>query len=189
MPDIATALRTALTKWDDEPSTTNKPNEPAPAAKKPHFSVTNNVCRATFDCILKNPGKTRKEITDALLEGGYKPSSTATLIGQMVKQYHVRETRGLLYATSNEYTPLKNAKAWAKLQANAQRKKVIVVKRRKPEDVEPVYSDIVTAGGFDPRNKFDVPPTWTVDSVIDKLSVKQAMAVYDELRKIFGSNT
>ena len=30
---------------------------------------------------------------------------------------------------------------------------------------------------------------WSVESVIGSLNVRQAMAVYDELRKIFGSNT
>ena len=184
MPDIATALRTALTKWDDEPPTTTAaPAQPEP---KPYFTTTNNVCRATFEYIRDNPGKTRKEVCNALLEKGYKASSTTTLIGQMLKQYHARESQGLLYATMEHYAPLKGSKAWAKLQASAQRKKVIVIKRRKPEDVEPKYSDIKSDGGMDPRNKFDAPPTWTVESVIGSLNVRQAMAVYDELRKIFG---
>jgi hypothetical protein len=95
MPDIKTALQEALSKtataWaeDDEahhkmePKTEQAMPENNPA--KEHFAVTNNVCRATFDCIKHNPGSTRKEIIDALSSQGYKAASTATLIGQMLQ--------------------------------------------------------------------------------------------------------
>ena len=177
MPDLKSELSKVINAWEPE-ATKEEP--------KPYFSVTNNVCRSTFEYIRDNPGKTRKEVCNALAERGYKASSTTTLIGQMIKQSHVRESNGLLYAINTEYKTLKGSKAWAKLQGMAQRKKVIVIKRRKPEDVEPAYSDIKSSGGMDPRNSFDTPKEWTVESVIGGLNVRQALAVYDELRKIFG---
>jgi hypothetical protein len=178
MPDLKSELSKVINAW-----------EPTPAKEEPkvYFTTTNNVCRATFEYIRDNPGKTRKEVCNTLLERGYKTASTTTLIGQMIKQFHVRESNGLLYAIKTDYEPLKGSKAWAKLQGAAQpRKKVLVIKRRKPEDVEPTYSDIKSIGGMDPRNKFDTPKEWTVESVIGGLNVRQALAVYDELRKIFG---
>lgn len=170
MPDIATALRKALNTWDDEPPTTKV--EPEPTPPKEYFKTTNNVCRATFNCIRDNPGKTRKEIVDMLTAQGFKDKSTTTLIGQMVKQYHVRETRGLLYATNNEYTPLKNAKAWAKLQGNAQRKHVTLVSKRTGEVINPRPVPM------------PVEKEWTPDEIIAKLNVHQALALFKALRNI-----
>ena len=194
MPDIATALRNALTKWDDEPPTTKV--EPEPTPPREYFKTTNNVCRATFDYIRDNPGKTRNEIVDALTAQGYKDSSTTTLIGQMLKQYKVRESQGLIYATSNEYTPLKSAKTWASLQAKAQRKKVIVIKRRKPEDVEQVQEPVEKPK---PRQTGTVPALGApfgnsindmgVTDILNSLSIAKARMLYDALSKIFGSNT
>ena len=198
MPDIKTALQQALSKtastWAED-DTAHQKIEPTKEttmqvteSPKPYFTTTNNVCRATFEAILRNPGKSRKQVIEALLEGGYKDTSTSTLIGQMIKQNHIRESNGLLYAVNTEYKPLKGSKAWAKLQAKQQgneqapqRKKVIIVKRN--AGMMPELGAPYTAPAPVPA-----PTTreWTVDSVISSLNVRQAMAVYDELRKIFG---
>lgn len=193
MPDIKTALQAALAKtaneWaaEDEAHHKTEPTKETTMqvteSPKPYFTTTNNVCRATFEAILRNPGKSRKQVIEALLEGGYKDTSTSTLIGQMIKQNHVRESNGLLYAVNTDYKPLKGSKAWAKLQAKQQgneqappRKHVEITSKR-------------TGKVINPRPAPAPAPTtreWTVDSVISSLNVRQAMAVYDELRKIFG---
>jgi hypothetical protein len=181
MPDIATALRTAMNKWDDEPPTTKvepEPTPPNPPEPKVYFTTTNNVCRATFDHIRDNPGKTRKEVCNALAERGYKESSTTTLIGQMLKQHHVRESKGALYAVNDQYVPLKGSKAWAKLQAAkaAPRKHVELVSKS-------------TGKVFNPRPAQEAPQinsAWDADTMLNSLSIVQARALYDSLRKIFG---
>ena len=172
MPDIGTALRKALEEW--EPPTTKV--EPEPTPPKAYFTTTNNVCRTTFEHIRDNPGKSRKEIVDALTNRGYKAASTTTLIGQMIKQYHVRETQGLIYATTDHYVPLKGSKAWAKLQANAQRKKVTLVHKRTGEVINPKPAPAPAPA--------PVEKEWHPSDVIDKLSVRQALALFKELRNI-----
>lgn len=166
MPDLKSELSKVINAWEPEPAK----EEP-----KPYFSVTNNVCRSTFEYIRDNPGKTRKEVCNTLLARGYKTASTTTLIGQMVKQSHVRESNGLLYAIKPEYEALKGSKAWAKLQA-APRKHVTLVSKS-------------TGKVFNPRPAQEAPQinsAWDADVMLNSLSIVQARALYDSLRKIFG---
>lgn len=190
MPDIATALRQAINTWDGSP-VIPAPVKPAPQAassdateptqKRVTFAVTNNVCRSTFEAIRDNPGKTRKEIVTMLTARGFKEASTATLIGQMIKQDHIRDSRGLLFSNYNDYRPLKSAQAWAAKMSKQVAKKVVIVNTR----TNAVVSRPVAPKPVSPA--LPAPTEWSVDSVVDKLSVKQALAVYDELRKIFGA--
>lgn len=169
MPDLKSELSRVINAWEPAPTK----DEP-----KPYFTTTNNVCRATFEYIRDNPGKTRKEVCNALFERGYKTSSTTTLIGQMLKQYHARESQGLLYATSDMYTPLKGSVAWAKLQDTAKRKHVTLVGKSTGK-----------AGNTRPalvKETSQIDSTWDAETLLNNLSIKQARALYDELRKIFG---
>ena len=179
MPDIATALREAINTWDGSPVIPAPKAAASDAVKstqtKKVFSVTNNVCRSTFETIRDTPGKTRKEVIGILKHLGFKEASTSTLIGQMIKQDHIRDSRGLLYANYNEYRPLKSAKSWTAHTKKLVSKKVVIV-NTKTNEVFQRPSPAVT----------QAPIEWSVDAVIDKLSVKQALAVYGELRKIFG---
>lgn len=184
MPDIKTALQAALAKtaneWasDDEAHHKTEQAMPENNPAKEHFAVTNNVCRATFDCIKHNPGSTRKEIIDALSSQGYKAASTTTLIGQMLKQNHVRDSEGALFAVSDRYVPLKSSKAWAKLQeAKAPpRKYVGLVSKRTGEIINPRPAPAPVL--------MPVEKEWTPDDVIAKLNVHQALALFKALRNI-----
>jgi predicted SPOUT superfamily RNA methylase MTH1 len=166
MPDIATALRQALDDW--EPPTA----APAASPTAPYFTVTNNVTRVTFNFVRDNPGKTRVEVAKALEQQGYKAGSVSSLLGQMLKQGMMRESAHLLYVTMNEYAPLKSARA-LKAQAakpQAQQRKIVTITRRAAPVAEPTPE--VTE--------------WSVESVIGHLNIRQASAVYNELRKLFG---
>jgi len=175
MPDLKTELSKVINQWNqpEEPTMTNTaPTKPV------RFAVTTNVCRATFEAIRKNPGRSRKDVTEALTEGGFNPGSTTSIIGQLLKQNHVRDSQGLLYTNFDEYRPLKSSAAYKKLQDAAARKEVAVAKRA--AKVAPA-----------PAPKAETMPTptksdWSVDSVIGSLNVRQAMAVYMELRGLFG---
>jgi hypothetical protein len=168
MPDLKSELSKVINAWEPE-ATKEEP--------KPYFSVTNNVCRSTFEHIRDNPGKTRKEVCSALAERGYKASSTTTLIGQMIKQSHVRESNGLLYAINTEYKTLKGSKAWAKLQAAAQpRKKITLVNTRTGEVLNPRPAPVVVP--------MPVEKEWEPNDVIAKLNVHQALALFKALRNI-----
>ena len=166
MPDIATALREALNEWEPPAPT------PPPAPAKPYFTVTNNVCRTTFDYVRDNPGKTRVEVAKALEQQGFKPGSVSSLLGQMLKQGVMRESAHLLYVTTNEYTPLKSTKALKALAAKpqAQQRKVVTITRRTAPVAEPT-----------PQSS-----TWNVTDQLNSMSIVQARLMYDALRKIFG---
>ena len=128
-----------------------------------HHNVTNNVSRTTFNYIRDNAGITRAEAIIALEHAGFNSNSVTSLIGQMLKNRLIRDENGGLHANQKEYTPLKQL-----TPAYTHTKKRTYAPRKEMLAVQPTFS------------------SWTVESVIDKLSVKQAMAVYGELRKIFG---
>ena len=165
MPDLKSELSKVLNEWNPSGEATMT----QPQAKA-YFTVTNNVTRATFNYVRDNPGKTRKEITVALNEHGFKPSSVTSLLGQMVKQGQARDSAGLLYVTTSEYAPLKsskvvNAKAQTPPEQVPQRKKVIIVRKGKPAP-EPVAKE------------------WSPNDVIDTLTVHQAIALFKALRDL-----
>lgn len=194
MPDIKTALQQALAKtantWaaDDEahqkiePVKTETPKELD--MPKQYFQPTNNVTRATFDYVYKNPGKLRKEILNALQDQGYKRSSTTSLIGQFVKSgaFVERGTHRLLFATSSQYTPLKTVRRKATAKA-VKVAKPVAKPEAAPAPTPRKHIEITntrTGEVINPRKE-----EWTAKSVIGNLSVYQAMSVYTELRKIF----
>jgi hypothetical protein len=176
MPDIKTALEQALAKaqptsqlpaeWDDEGGTaaiesiTTKAKE---ATMPKHlFTTTNNVTRATFDFVLNNPGKTRIEIARLLAEQGFAKGSTSSLLGQFIKQGQIAERNGYLFAQCAEYKPLKAS----------QRKPAVVA------------APVKALAKPDPAPQINA--AWDAETLLNNLSIKQARALYDELRKIFG---
>jgi len=162
MPDLKSELNKVLTEW-------NTPE--AQPATKPYFTVTNNVTRVTFDYVRDNPGKTRKEIAIALEKQGFKTGSVTSLLGQMVKQGLFRESANLLYVTTGEYTPLKSSKKMKALEEKSQapQGKVVTIVRKPKDEPTP-----------------QINAAWDAETLLNNLSIKQARALYDELRKIFG---
>jgi hypothetical protein len=188
MPDIKTAFEQALAKaqpraqlpadWDDEggeaaiESITTKAKEAT--MPRQFFTTTNNVTRTTFDYIAKHPGKTRKEILNALAAQGYKQGSTSSLIGQFTKQGHIVNRDGFLFAQQAEYKPLKTS----------QRKAAVVVPPKAAPKAAPKAKPEVKPEAAPQVNTFDL--VWNAENLLNSLSIKQARALYDELRKIFG---
>lgn len=131
---------------------------------------TNNVTRTTFYYIRDNTGVTRAEATVALEHAGFNGGSVTSLIGQMLKNRLVRDEDGRLYANQKEYTPLKTFKPfYTHTKKHTHKHEEAPVVQQPSPMAQPI------------------PAEWSADAVIDKLSVKQAMAVYGELRKIFGA--
>jgi len=172
MPDLATALRQALDDW--EPPTATPAPAPAPEPAKEYFTVTNNVCRTTFNYVRDNPAKTRVEVAKALSQQGYKPGSVSSLLGQMLKQGMMRESAHLLYVTTNEYAPLKSTRALKALAAKPkeQPRKIVTITRRAAPVAEPTVQ---------------AEKEWQPSDVIDKLTLRQALALFKELRNILVS--
>ncbi len=192
MPDIKTALAKALNEWtaDDTahnpaPTTTSTPTN---TKAKPYFTVTNNVCRVTFDYVRDNRNKTRVEVGKELAAKGYKAGSVSSLLGQMIKQGLISEVSGFLQANSDTYTPIKSSKALKAMQAKAQakpeRKHVTIVNTRTGEVINPKPSAGIAA--LPTKAAPQINSAWDADTLLNNLSIKQARALYDELRKIFG---
>jgi hypothetical protein len=174
MPDIKTALEKALAKtanaWAADDAHHQTEPQPENAVPKQYFQTTNNVTRVTFDFVRDNPGMTRVEVAKELAKQGYKPGSVSSLLGQMLKQGMMRESAYLLYATTNEYTPLKSTKALKALAAKPQeqQRKIVTITRKAAPVAEPT----------------PVVKEWSPDDVIDKLTVHQAIALFKALRNV-----
>jgi hypothetical protein len=168
MPDLKSELSKVLNEWNPSETTTmTQPVSPV------HFAVTNNVTRITFEYVRDNPGKTRIEVAKALEKQGFKPGSVSSLLGQMLKQNMMRESAHLLYAMTNEYTPIKGSKAMKALAAKPQeqQRKIVTITRKAAPVAEPTPQ---------------INSAWDAEVMLNNLSIKQARALYDELRKIFG---
>jgi predicted transcriptional regulator len=169
MADIKTALSGILSEWELD----NKQQEKQ-LKHIPHFKVTNNVTRATFDYVKNNPHQSCKTICAALEKDGYKPSSIGSLLTQFVKNgLCVRDANGNYTAIAHEYTPIKVRK-----QLKAKQAKQVI------EKAKATRGQGIAALSPQPTPKA-IPKT-DIQSILNGLSILQARALYDELKKIFG---
>jgi hypothetical protein len=164
MPDIKTALSGILSEWELD----NQQQEKQ-VKHLPHFKVTNNVTRATFDFVKNNPHKSRKTICAALEKDGYKPTSVDSLLTQFVKHgLCVRDANSNYTTAVSEYTPIKVRK---------QIKAAQVIQKAKI-----TRGEGIAALSAQPMVKL----VWDADTVINNIGLKQAHALYKELGKYFG---
>ena len=175
MPDIKTALSGILSEWELD----NKQQEKQ-VKHIPHFKVTNNVTRATFDFVKNNPHQSCKTICAALEKDGYKPSSIGSLLTQFVKNgLCVRDANSNYTAIAHEYTPIKVRK---QLKAKQAKQVIEKAKATRGQGIA-ALSPQPTPRGATPST---VVTAWDADTIINNIGLKQARALYDELKKIFG---
>lgn len=204
MPDIRTALQQALSKTATAWAADDEAHQQIQPQQGKHMTTTTthadtiaatetktNVSRCVFEFVRDNPGYTVKQVVAALVARGFKENSVGSLVYQMMKvRLVVADANGKLTAVVQEYAPI---------QASSQRRRKVKVKvnakAAAAEAYERKYVEIVntrTGEVINPRpvGIAALPNTsatgWTVESVIGGLNVRQAMAVYDELRQIFG---
>jgi len=165
--------------------------------------ITTNVSRATFNFVRDNPGLTIEQVTAMLKAQGFNDNSVSALCYQMIRvRLIVADANGKLSAVVKEYVPIpssmvrkKKPKAKtppvveaAPAPAKPERKQITIINTRTGEIVNPkpaagiaaLPNQTATTAVYTPQEQ------WSPSDVIDKLNVRQAMAVYDELRKIFG---
>ena len=166
MPDIKTALTGILSEWELD----NQQQEKQ-VKHIPHFKVTNNVTRATFDYVKNNPRQSCKTICKALEKQGYKPTSVGSLLTQFVKNgLCVKDANGNYTTIANEYSPVKASK---RLKTNQ------VIQKAKTTRGEGIAA-------LSPQPKYIPVTEWNVQAVLNDMSIVQARAMYDALKKIFG---
>jgi len=177
MPDMKTALSGILSEWELDNQQQEKQVQKAPYV--PHFKVTNNVTRATFDYVKSNPLQSCKDICVALEKDGYKSSSIGSLLTQFVKNgLCIRDEQGRYTAIVNEYSPIKVRK-----QLKAKQAKQVI------EKAKATRGQGIAALSPQPTPRVAPAPivtAWDADTIINNIGLKQARALYDELKKIFG---
>ena len=212
MPDIQTALKTALSRtlqeWDDDgeivspPSPTinttinnsaSTPSQGIPMKKT--FGITNNISRVTFDYIKNNPGSTRKEIIEALEHQGFAGGSTSSLIAQMRRNQMVHETNNAYYADIAEYRPIKSLKALRKMEApiappkrKYEKKAVTGIGALLRDKLENTPVPIVSEHTAPKQRGFmtTLVRTRSPEDILKDMTVYQAHELYVHLKKMFG---
>ena len=158
MPDLQSELSKVISDWS-EPEMTQTTSHST-------FAAPANTSRDTAEYIMANPGLTRKEICDNLSARGYHRATVYALLVQMSRQKRTTEVNGKVTANYTEYRPLMSFKAWAKQNAKpAKAKTPKVAPAQEPQQIN---------------------SAWDADVMLNNLSIVQARALYDSLRKIFG---
>lgn len=171
---------------------------------KTHFKVTNNVTVETFNFVRNNPGLTRTQIVEHLVNGrGFKRNSVPSILSHIIQQNLARETEDRrVYAVVNEYRPIKSQKTWLKMigekpkSADGSRKKVTVIVKSKQDAAAPVpapapmpvYAPMPAPAPLPKPVVSALPSTLDgdADEFVNNLSVAQARAVYKALIRVFG---
>jgi hypothetical protein len=179
MPDIQTALKTAIDAW--EPTPTGQQLKEKLMQNRPVFEVQNNVTRVTFDYIKLHPGTTSTAASRDLAKHGFKESSVTALMAQFVRAgLAVRDNNHGYRVTVDEYTPMKASAKYTKKDA--------VKAKPAPKAREP-QNDGIAALQPEATSKrvvntivFGKPP----EEVVKHMNVIQARELYDYLKKMFG---
>ena len=186
----AAKLQATIDDWGDDE------DAPAPVVntinKETRVTITpvhtpTTISEGTFNFVRNNPSQTAKDIVARLHSVyGYNPTSTTSLISQMVRQGLIGRQDGLLYALVDSYKPIKSKDALIKQQEQqeqqeqqAPHKQVRITVRG--EDINPPSKGIAALA-----TKPDV--TYNISSLLDNISVNEARALYLELKKLFGGN-
>lgn len=160
MPDLKSELTKVIASWEP-------PEVPAP----PHrFQPSTNTSRATFDFVRDNPGIRRATALNRLIDLGHKKASVSSLLVQFIRQGQMRETNGVLFVTQPEYTPLK-ASTTMKNAKKPKRNYTRKVGAELPVTME--------------EPKAAAVPEFNAEDFVNGLTLKQAKAVYSELKKVF----
>lgn len=129
-----------------------------------HHKVTTNSTRLTFNYVRDNPGITRSSAVAGLSQMGVPTGSSASLITTMIARGNLRVTaEGALFAAQPEYKPLP-----------------------KPKSNKPKAKKVEAAESPKIAEPAQINSAWDAETLLDNLSIKQARALYDELRTIFG---
>jgi len=185
MPDIQSALKTAIDAW--EPTPTGQQLKEKVMSNKPVFEVQNNVTRVTFDYIKSHPGTTAAAASKDLVKNGFKESSVTALMAQFVRAgLATRDNNHGYRVTVDEYVPMKASAKYAK--KSSPKPKATANDHKRPQSTTP-QNDGIAALQPEATSKrvvntivFGKPP----EEVVKHMNVIQARELYDYLKKMFG---
>lgn len=186
MNDIKTEPAIVMTEQVDQVDAAQVVNHPTPVAAPVDTKTTATLSQTAFDYVREHPHCVRADVIEALFQRGHKRRSVGALLSQFFRQrLIVHDQNQGLTVTRKTYTPMyhKNPRP---------------AKPRMPGSIAPSTPAEPTAPtaptmpaapiAAQPRPSL-MPPAaqgWTVESVVDKLNIRQARAVYDELRSLLG---
>ena len=171
MSDLNTALRTALDGWDSDDKETTTQSTTMTNLNPSSMSITEQA----FEYIKANPGTTTKAAVNALTKRNLNPTSTKSIISQMVRTSVLRRDGHALYPMINQYRPLG-------------------LKKKKPQAVSIMLTHKPAAAQRHPANTGGIvtltnpQAAGNIAVLIDNISVKEARDLYIELKRMFGSN-
>ena len=158
---------------------------PTTSAQLPR-TITTNVTRATFNHVKNNPGIPRTELISQLEAMGQLRTSVASMTSQLIRNKNIEYIGNGLFVTQEEYSPLQNDTPRPTRRTRVPKPEVTAPEATPQSAGLPsILGASVPAPA--PAPTYATPADWTVDSVIGSLNVRQAMAVYSELRNIFGA--
>lgn len=170
MPDLKTALTTALSSWEQDDQKIQQEKK----LPKHIFTPTNNVTQETFNYVKNNPNKNSGEIRTALVARGFNAGSIGSLLTQFTKQNQMaKDHDGRYVVCSPSYAPLKSSKHFR--TEDKRKNKTVAVKPKPRVEGIAALAPQVTA-----------TTQWDADTIINNIGLKQARALYDELKKLFG---
>jgi len=176
MPDLKSEMSKVLEAWEQDDQQTQQ-EKPVPTNTSPQiFKPTNNVTLETFNYVRDNPNKLSGEIRAAMTARGFNTGSVGSLITQFTKQgQFAKDHNGRYSVIVREYTPLKSTK---KFRSEGKRVNKIVSIKSKPKSAGIAALQVDTTPKAIPKTD--------IQSILNGLSILQARALYDELKKIFG---
>lgn len=200
MPDIKTALATALKEWEpSKEGTVIEAATPAPTPTPPKPTPRPNMTRDTFAMIRDNPGISRADAIAALEILGHKPISTSTTLYQLVRAKMIDDTDGALSTKRKNYTSLTHALEKAPKGRRKTRAKPV------PKAIEPAPKPKATHAWVAPEPQATPEPQTTplkdweqriadkqrvsneIDAWLDNVTLSYASLVYERLHYIFGA--
>jgi len=186
MPDIKTALATALKEW--EPPTEGTVIESAAPASKPAAKPLRNLTRDTFAMVRDNPGILRANAIERLEAMGHKPTSTTSILSQMVRAKMIDEVgHGILSTQRKHYTSLTNKlRKQGGVKGKVQAKPEVVAAPKPSEAApEPQATQIKAAHKVLEEDRQRVSNE--IDEWLNSVTLRYASLVYERLHYIFGA--
>lgn len=190
MPDIKTALATALKEWEPtKEGTVIEAAAPAPAQKQPRPNLT----RDTFAMIRDNPGISRADAIQRLEAMGHKPVSTGSILYQFVRAKMIDEADGTFSTKRKNYTSLTHALVKAPKGKRKTRAKSV------PKAIEPAPKPQATHAWVAPEPQATAIKaaqivledsqrvSAEIDAWLNGVTLRYASLVYERLHYIFGA--
>lgn len=194
------ALASTLNEWDADEQKQIK-GEVMQTTKTHLFGIKNNASRDTFNFVRDNPGYTIGELKKALSK--HKESTVSSLAYQMVMAGMLRKdgNTGGFHAIVPEFIPYniskvrrarmqKQQQEMAALVKDTPKKKVVLIKRRTPDQAQAAHNANAAGIGaltVNADQPMRVATPWKPEQVVDQLTLAQAKAVHAYLQQVFGA--